>query len=134
MRKFTQEDYDLVKNYEKDFHRAIYSRYVTGMSITSLETIARIYKETLNRNTNLSCGGCVLQMMTSVGRLYFSYKAANEHILTVEEVQDHTAIIKKENKRRKKNETQVKSKTGEGMPVTLSDDNIDPGNGSNTEC
>ena len=40
-------------------------------------TLQRIYNECLNRQANLSCGGCVLQMMTSVGRLYFGYLRDN---------------------------------------------------------
>ena len=74
MRAFNENDYQLVKRYEKDFTKAIESRYCTGLLQEELEVCQRIYNETLNRQANLSCGGCVLQMMTSVGRLYFSYK------------------------------------------------------------
>ena len=74
MRKFTEDDYQAVKAYEKDFTKAIESRYCTGLLKTELDTVQRIYNETLNRQANLSCGGCVLQMMSSVGRLYFAYK------------------------------------------------------------
>jgi hypothetical protein len=106
MRKFTKEDYDLVKKYEKDFTRAIESRYCTGLLKEELEVISGLYKETLNRQANLSCGGCVLQMMTSVGRLYFAFAKKMSEVK--EEVKDN-----KENKpkrrRRKKNETEVES-------------------------
>lgn len=74
MRPFNENDYQLVKRYEKDFTKAIESRYCTGLLQAELEVCQKIYNETLNRQANLSCGGCVLQMMTSVGRLYFSYK------------------------------------------------------------
>jgi hypothetical protein len=74
MRSFNENDYQLVKRYEKDFTKAIESRYCTGLLQEELEVCQKIYNETLNRQANLSCGGCVLQMMTSVGRLYFSYK------------------------------------------------------------
>lgn len=118
MRKFTQEDYELVKAYEKDFTRAIESRYCTGLLQEELAVIHRIYQETLNRQANLSCGGCILQMMTSVGRLYFGYVREQEEIKAKEEA------MKKEKKprtRRKKDETEVKSKAGEGMPDALPD-------------
>ena len=74
MRKFNKDDYELVKSYEKDFTRAIESRFCTGLLKEELEVVSRVYKETLSRQANLSCGACVLQMMTSVGRLYFAYK------------------------------------------------------------
>lgn len=77
MRKFTQADYEAVKAYEKDFTKAIESRYCTGLLQNELDTVQRIYNETLNRQANLSCGGCVLQMMSSVGRLYFGYLRDN---------------------------------------------------------
>lgn len=77
MRKFTQADYEAVKAYEKDFTRAIESRYCTGLLQNELDTVQKIYNECLNRQANLSCGGCVLQMMTSVGRLYFGYLRDN---------------------------------------------------------
>ena len=94
MRKFCKEDYDLVKSYEKDFTKAIESRYCTGLLKEELEVISKVYRETLNRQANLSCGACVLQMMTSVGRLYFSYKEQEE-------------IKKEKKKRRKKNEDKI---------------------------
>lgn len=77
MRKFIQADYEAVKVYERDFTRAIESRYCTGLLKEELEVVQKIYNECLNRQANLSCGGCVLQMMTSVGRLYFGYLRDN---------------------------------------------------------
>lgn len=78
MRQFNEDDYNLVKDYEKDFTKAIESRYCTGLLKEELDVVHRIYGECLNRQANLSCGGCVLQMMTSVGRLYFGYKRKME--------------------------------------------------------
>ena len=77
MRKFNEKDYDEVKTYERDFKRAIESRYCTGLLKEELDKVQKIYNECLNRQANLSCSGCVLQMMTSVGRLYFGYLRDN---------------------------------------------------------
>lgn len=74
MRKFSLEDYETVKKYEGDFKRAIESRYARNITLGEFNEINTIYRETLNRNANSSCGGCVLQMLTSIGRLYFTYK------------------------------------------------------------
>lgn len=99
MRKFNKDDYELVKSYEKDFTRAIESRYCTGLLKEELEVVSKVYRETLSRQANLSCGACVLQMMTSVGRLFFAYK---KETAAAEEEQ------KKEKKvRRKKNEDKI---------------------------
>ena len=119
MRKFNANDYELVKSYEKDFTRAIESRYCTGLLKEELEVIQRIYNETLNRQANLSCGGCVLQMMTSVGRLYFGYVREQEEISKKEAEQEKKVKESKPRVRRKKNEDKIEHQTGEGMPVTL---------------
>lgn len=102
MRKFNKDDYDAVKSYERDFIRAIDSRYCTGLLQEELQVVSRIYAECLNRQANLSCGGCVLQMMTSVGRLYLAFKKELEKELEKEKE------TKPKRVRRKKNEDQVK--------------------------
>ena len=38
MRKFNEKDYEAVKAYEKDFTRAIESRYCTGLLQNELDT------------------------------------------------------------------------------------------------
>lgn len=113
MRSFNENDYQLVKRYEKDFTKAIESRYCTGLLQEELEVCQKIYNETLNRQANLSCGGCVLQMMTSVGRLYFSYKENR-----VEPVKPEKP--KRQRKSRvKKDEDKVDNQAGEDNPAAL---------------
>ena len=92
MRPFNEADYEAVKAYERDFTRAIESRYCTGLLKNELDTVQRIYNETLNRQANLSCGGCVLQMMSSVGRLYFAYKKTRPEDV-VEPIEEVTEVI-----------------------------------------
>lgn len=115
MRKFNEEDYNSVKSYEKDFERAIKSRYCTGLSKEELEVVLNIYSQCLNRQANLSCGGCVLQMMTSVGRLYFAFKEPYEARIREEarkkEIEAQESQIKKKRVRRKKNEKETEEKS-----------------------
>ena len=92
MRPFNEADYEAVKAYEKDFTKAIESRYCTGLLKNELDTVQRIYNETLNRQANLSCGGCVLQMMSSVGRLYFAYKKTRPEDV-VKPIEEVTEVI-----------------------------------------
>jgi len=113
MRKFNENDYDLVKGLEVHFTRAINSRYCTGLVQRDLEVVSKVYRETLNRQANLSCGGCVLQMMTSVGRLYFAYKEELERKIREEQRKEEES--KKEKKpriRRKKNEDKTEDQAG----------------------
>lgn len=126
MRKFNENDYELVKSYEKDFTRAIESRYCTGLLKDELEVVQRIYNQTLNRQANLSCGGCVLQMMTSVGRLYFSFKKEFEERISkrLEDISKSQEQVKERKSRKsKKDENKIEHQAGEGMPVTLQDNN-----------
>ena len=111
MRKFSLEDYEQVKVYEKDFTRAINSRYCSGLMKDQLDIIQKIYNETLNRQANLSCGGCVLQMMTSVGRLYFAFKEKYMAQLEEEKKAQKEQTIKKKRVRRKKNEKETEEKS-----------------------
>jgi len=117
MRPFNEEDYKLVMLYEKDFTRAIESRYCTGLLKEELEVIQRIYNETLNRQANITCGGCVLQMMTSVGRLYFSYKSKMEE---EQKIQEESKKERKPRKPRvKKDEDKVIIEADKGMSDAL---------------
>lgn len=99
MRKFNENDYELVKGYESHFTRAIKSRYCTGLLTKDLELINKLYRETLNRQANLSCGGCVLQMMTGIGRLYFAFKKELEERLQKEEEEKKSQNTKTRSRR-----------------------------------
>lgn len=120
MRKFNEEDYNLVKGFEKHFNTAIESRYCSGLTSAELDVMQKVYGECLNRQANLSCSGCVLQMITSVGRLYYGYIREQEKIKELQKVQIKE---RKPRTRRKKNEDKVEHQTGEGMPVALQDNN-----------
>lgn len=87
MRKFNEEDYKIVSKYEADFKRAIDSRFAKNIMTVEFDEINKIYRETLNRNANMSCGGCMLQMLTSVGRLYFAFKKDYEERKAKEEAE-----------------------------------------------
>ena len=74
MRSFSLEDYNKLTVFESDFRKAVDSRYARSFTRSEFDVINQVYYQTLNRNANMSCGGCVLQMLTSVGRLYFNFK------------------------------------------------------------
>lgn len=129
MRQFNEKDYNLVTKYEDDFRRAIDSRYAKGITRDAFDEISQVYKETLNRQANSNCGGCVLQMLTSVGRLYFAYKGKMEDELKKKELEKKNKSQKGSNRRSAKNKEEKKDvhkdkievKGGEGNPVDVSD-------------
>lgn len=92
MRTFNKEDYEIAKKYEADLIRAVESRYARNIMTVEFDEINRIYRETLNRNANQSCGGCVLQMLTSVGRLYLNFKKKLEEQAKKEELQKKVVV------------------------------------------
>ena len=132
MRAFNKDDYDLVIGYEADFKRAIESRYAKGITREEFDLLSRIYRETLNRQANPSCGGCVLQMLTSIGRLYFNFKKELEERLKKEEEEKKNISQKPRsrnrrvsNKNKEDNKDVHKDKIevqgGEGSPGDVSD-------------
>lgn len=92
MRTFNKEDYEIAKKYEADLIRAVESRYARNIMTVEFDELNRIYRETLNRNANQSCGGCVLQMLTSVGRLYLNFKKKLEDQVKKEELQKKVVV------------------------------------------
>lgn len=92
MRTFNKEDYEIAKKYEADLIRAVESRYARNIMTVEFDEINRIYRETLNRNANQSCGGCVLQMLTSVGRLYLNFKKKLDEADKKEELQKKVVV------------------------------------------
>lgn len=92
MRSFNKEDYEIAKKYEADLIRAVESRYARNIMTVEFDEINRIYWETLNRRANQSCGGCVLQMLTSVGRLYLTFKKKMEEEAKKEELQKKVVV------------------------------------------
>lgn len=92
MRSFNKEDYEIAKKYEADLIRAVESRYARNIMTVEFDEINRIYRETLNRNANQSCGGCVLQMLTSVGRLYLNFKKKLDEADKKEELQKKVVV------------------------------------------
>lgn len=109
MRQFNEKDYNLVTKYEDDFRRAIDSRYAKGITRDAFDEISQVYKETLNRQANSNCGGCVLQMLTSVGRLYFAYKGKMEDELKKKELEKK----QKEKQPRKREKKDASQKGGD---------------------
>lgn len=110
MRKYNKQDYEQMKVFEPHFTRAIQSRFVTGIKSTELTPIQVLYRECLGRQANLSCPGCVLQMLTSIGRLHFKFKEQME--TEIAQIEESVQPQPKKKGRPKKNNT-TKTETDE---------------------
>lgn len=63
-----------LKDYETDMITALFHSYTRQIPTSILMQIDRIYTEETGKtlNTNYSCSGCILKLMKSVGKLYFT--------------------------------------------------------------
>lgn len=74
--KLTQEQFERLVPYEKYFRTAINSKYASYPGISALETINRTYNEVTGivRKLQASCGSCILNLLTDMGKIYFAHK------------------------------------------------------------
>lgn len=63
-----------LKDYEQDMITSLFHSYCRQIPTSILMQIDRIYTEETGKtlNTNYSCSGCILKLMKSVGKLYFT--------------------------------------------------------------
>ena len=63
-----------LKDYETDMITSLFHSYCRQIPTATLMEIDRIYTEETGKtlNTNYSCSGCILKLMKSVGKLYFT--------------------------------------------------------------
>lgn len=78
--KLTQEQFQALSQYERNFTTAIKAKW----SAYPGENGVRLMHEILckvtgtSRHLSMSCGACILQLVTEVGRIYFADKAEAE--------------------------------------------------------
>ena len=74
MKNLSTEELNLLSKYEKQFRTAVYSRYLRAMPVSFYDDFIKIAKEQGVR-VNLNCGECMLNAVSTIGRLYFAQKA-----------------------------------------------------------
>lgn len=79
MRTFTETDYNNLKPYEAHLQRGFYGRYYYGLRRVDFNRLVEIYRDLgLTQAMDYSCGRCILQLTSTLGKAYFEYKQKME--------------------------------------------------------
>lgn len=79
MREFTQQDYENLKPFEAHLNRGYYGRYYYGLRRADFNRLVEIYRDLgLTQAMDYSCGRCILQLTSTLGKAYFEYKQKME--------------------------------------------------------
>ena len=73
MTKLSTKQFEKAKKYEPQFRTAVYSRYLRAQPTSYYSDLSDLCAE-LNIRLNLSCPACVLNAVTSLGKMYFETK------------------------------------------------------------
>ena len=76
----TEEQFDTLAQYEPNFESALKANYSRYPGREGVDTMFRIYREITNTRMNLnrSCSVCILNLVKSLGKLYFAEKTRRE--------------------------------------------------------
>lgn len=75
---FSEQDFEILKEYEGNFYTAVNARYSRPLGMGAVDRIHKIYYNTTHDKSmekiNKGCGRCILNLLSSCGRLYFQDK------------------------------------------------------------
>ena len=75
MRTFTNEDYEALKPYEAHLNRGYYGKYYYALRRIEFNRLVEIYRDLgFSQTMDYSCGRCILQLTSTLGKVYFDYK------------------------------------------------------------
>lgn len=73
------EDFNYLKPYEPHLTRGTYGKYVYGLRRSDFNALYAKYKELgYGQTMEYSCNRCLLNLTSTLGKLYFEYKAKQE--------------------------------------------------------
>lgn len=106
--KLTEEQYNKIQEYEKDFHHALYENYFRIINRKLLVDYAAIYKRVFNRDSKIlnGCSRCILQDIKLLAKAYFDDKEEKSKQETLE-----TTNIEVKNEEIKPKKAQTTKKT-----------------------
>lgn len=78
--KLTEEQYNTIQEYEKDFHHALYEGYFRIVNRKLLTDYAAIYKSVFNKDSKIlnGCSRCILADIKTLAKVYFDDKTEKE--------------------------------------------------------
>ena len=80
-REFTVEDYNELKPLEPHLVRGTYGKYVYGLRRSDFNALYAKYKELgYGQTMEYSCNRCLLTLTSTLGKLYFDFKAKQEEM------------------------------------------------------
>ena len=110
--KLTEEQYNLIAEYEKDFRHAINDGYFRIVNRKLLTDYAAIYKSVFKKDSKIlnGCSRCVLADIKTLAKVYFDDKAEKEaqidliepECATTTTTKTKSATTKKNKKNKKK--------------------------------
>ena len=76
----TEEQFNTLAQYEGNFETALKANYSRYPGREGVDTMFRIYREITNTRMNLNrtCSVCILNLVKSLGKLYFAEKTRRE--------------------------------------------------------
>ena len=79
MREFTQQDYENLKPFEAHLNRGYYGRYYYALRRPDFNRLVEIYRSLgFGQAMDYSCGRCILQLTSTLGKVYFENKQKME--------------------------------------------------------
>lgn len=74
MKNLTKQQFEILRNYEKDLSSAYYSHTVIGMNSKDLNILLDIYVALGYTKQNINCGVCVISFLSTLARFYYDMK------------------------------------------------------------
>lgn len=75
IRNFTKKDYTTLQPYREHLVRGYFGHYLYGLRRKDFEAMQKVYKELgYERNLDYNCSTCLLELTSTLGRLFFAYR------------------------------------------------------------
>lgn len=79
MREFNEADYSALQPYEEHLQRGCFGKYYYGLRRTDFNAMLDVYRSLgYTQTMDYSCGRCILQLTTTLGKPYFEFKKKME--------------------------------------------------------
>lgn len=74
-REFTEADYSALQPYEPHLQRGCYGHYYYALRRSDFNAMLDVYRSLgYTQKMDYSCGRCILQLTSTLGKVYFDYK------------------------------------------------------------
>lgn len=75
IKNFTSKEYKALQPYEGHLTRGWFGKYIYGLRRPDFDNMYKVYKSLgYQKSLDYSCSSCLLELTSTLGRLYFEYK------------------------------------------------------------